>query len=198
MRACAVFWYLLFFSILIRFCYSNLVCSQDVKMLSHYKPNILCQVFKKWLIVCTIFEPILHLIQYVKTSSVVQMLLIWSFFHWLKRLNDSTCFVVYGIVVVTSKSKSSFAMSKCKHLGSKFFLFSMYRLCLIWLIIDLIVYAFIVFITNSISFVGKFNKVKSWCQCAFPTPTLNDLFMYMPAFLNCHYTSTHLECSPKL
>jgi hypothetical protein len=32
-------------------------------------------------------------------------------------------------------------------------------------VIDLIVYAFIVFITNTISFVDKFNKVKFWCQC---------------------------------
>ncbi len=28
------------------------------------------------------------------------MLLIWLFFHWLKRLNDSICFVFYGIDVV--------------------------------------------------------------------------------------------------
>jgi hypothetical protein len=30
--------------ILIRFCYSNLVCSPEVKLLSHYKPNDHCQV----------------------------------------------------------------------------------------------------------------------------------------------------------
>lgn len=65
---------------------------------------------------------------------------LYGCFPLIEEANDSICFVFYGIDVVTSRSKSFICNVQCKHLGSKFFLFSMCRLCLIWLIIYLIVY----------------------------------------------------------